>query len=91
MSIQSKTYFGTPGQTSITDYQLAFVTVLRVTRSTRTYSKVDGTPAAASLQFSYDHNAGKIQFDPANPFYGPGGIGRPDRYQLERITVKYKV
>lgn len=87
MSIKTKTYFCTPGQTSITDYQLAFVTVLRVTREGFVYS--EGEPS--SLKFSYDHNAGKIQFDPANPFYNPGGVGRPNRYQLERITVKYKV
>jgi hypothetical protein len=88
MAVYSKTYYGSPGGTFITDAELAFVKIIEVARNELTYYPVEGTPG--SLQFKYDSSAGRIHFDPLNPFVGPEPPGRPNRFNLERIHVKYK-
>lgn len=88
MAVYSRTYYGMPGQTSIVDPTLAFVTILKVARNDSVHRKVETAPA--SLQFKYTNSTGQIDFDANNPFVG-SSIGRPNRFEMEKIFVKWRV
>jgi hypothetical protein len=90
MGVFTRSYFGQPGATAITDYNLVFVEILRVSRNNGVRYEVDGTPASGSLEFQYIPGSGTIQFDPDNPFLG-ATVGRPNRFSLERVQVKYRI
>jgi len=88
--ILSKTYYGVPGESFIQDSGLAFATILKVARNILVHREIDSIPADGKPDFMYTHSSGKIDFDPTIPFTGPSG-GRPNREELERIFVKYKI
>lgn len=89
--IISKTYYGVPGQSFIQDSELAFVTILRVARNILVHKKISSVPSGGNPHFKHNHSEGKILFDPDVPFVGPSGGGRPNREELERIFVKWKI
>lgn len=91
MPVFTKYYRGLPGQTMIMDMELAFVSVLKVTRSGLVHRMWDydalWTPG---LVFKYNPWMGAVEFNPANPFEGPLA-GRPNGRLLEAITITYKI
>lgn len=88
MAVYSRTYYGVPGQTYIIDPLLSFVNILKVAVDDTVYKKVSGTPSG--IQFKYDVSGGRIDFDANNPF---GGVtmGRPNRFAMNKILVKWKI
>lgn len=89
MSVKTKYYIGTPNGTWITDSELAYVTILKVTRSGTVFTKT-GAESAESLRFIYSPSIGRIYFSADNPFGGFSG-GRPQINLLEKVSVKFKV
>lgn len=88
--VKTKTYHGTPGETMILDSDLAFVNIIRVTRSGKVHSKIDYDAVFNSgLVFKHSPYVGGIEFNPDNPFNGPL-MGRPNRALMEKVTVIYK-
>jgi hypothetical protein len=88
--ILSKTYYGVPGESFIQDSGLAFVTILKVARNILVHKKIETIPADGYPHFKYNHSEGKILFDPLVPFVGTTG-DRPNREELERVFVKWKI
>ena len=88
--ILSKTYYGVPGESFIQDSGLAFATILKVARNILVHRKIDSIPSDGKPDFKYTSSGGRIDFDPNIPFVGPTG-GRPNREELERIFVKWKI
>jgi hypothetical protein len=88
MAVYSRTYYGIPGQTSIIDPTLAFVNILKVARNDSVHRKVDSAPG--NLQFKHNVSTGQVDFDANNPFTG-SSIGRPNRFEMEKIFVKWRV
>lgn len=85
-----KYYLGEMGLTTITDPDLAYVNILRVTKDGQVHTAIEGTPATGALDFGYEPGLGKVLFDPANPFPG-SPTGRPNRAFMSKITVKYEI
>lgn len=83
----SFTIYGTPGESYVQDFRLAFVSVLHVEREGQGLDETSGTPG--SRQFKYTPSTYRIDFDPGNPFVQTGP-GRPSRYNLEKIYVLYE-
>ena len=88
--ILSKTYYGVPGESFIQDSGLAFVNILKVARNILVHKEIDSIPTDGNIHFKYSHSEGKISFDPSVPFVGPTG-DRPNRDELERVFVKWKI
>lgn len=84
--VYQKEYIAQPGQSSITDPELAYVNVLFVARSGRAHYEIDGTPSDGKPEFQYDSPSGKIVFDPDVPFTGT--LADDVR---EKVKVIYKV
>lgn len=89
MTSHTKTYYGTPGATFISDPALAYVFVRLVSRSTRVAEELDGIPPQGSSGYYYEASSGTVYFDPLNPFYGTGVPGRINRNNLEKIIISY--
>jgi hypothetical protein len=91
MSVHIKYYYGQPGATYFTDPDLAWSTVLNITRSALTHF-LTSNPEASGLQYKFSIAEGKISFDPNNPFSGIRIGGRPiPLSSRERISVKYQI
>lgn len=89
MSVHVKYYIPTTPVNTVSDPDLAYVNVLRVTRDGLVYTKTDSIPAEGSMNFQHDASIGEIIFDPANPFIIP--YGRPNLKLLTKVTVKYEI
>jgi hypothetical protein len=86
--ISQKQYLLPAGISWIQDPELAYVTILFVSREDKVQREVDGTPSDSEMEFQYDATRGKILFDPDVPgteeLFG-------SRAGLEKIKVIYKV
>jgi len=85
--IDERYYTGTVGLTYIIEPELAFVTILTVSRNGMIYTETTGTPTGN--QFKYT-STGRIDFGTALELV-PVRIGPFDTYQCEKVYVKYKV
>lgn len=85
--IDERYYTGTPGLTYINEPELAFVTIITVSRNGVICTEVGSTPTGN--QFKYT-STGRIDFGTAIELV-PVRIGPFDTYQGEKIYVKYKV
>lgn len=86
--MSSFTIYGTPGLTYIQDTRLSYVQVRHVEREGVGLKEVSVTPGNG--EFKYTPGSYRIDVDPANPFV-QFGVGRPNRYNLEKIFVLYEV
>lgn len=91
--VKTKNYIGIFGSTGFNDPELAYSTILKVTRSGLAYNKISGGEPAG-LQFLYLQDSGGIFFDPNNPFNFTAREDIHDHsfslWQLEQISVKFK-
>lgn len=68
---KNKLYYPNPGAVSITDSELAYSTLLLVSRNGQVYNVVQpgGTGIEGGLYVYYAPSLGTITFDSAMPFY----------------------
>lgn len=85
--IDERYYTGTVGLTYIIEPELAFVTILTVSRNGSIMTEVSGTPTGNEFKYT---STGRIDFGTAIELV-PVRIGPFDTYQGEKIYVKYKV
>lgn len=91
MAVHVKYYFGTPGANSITDPELAYVTILRVARDGVVHREWEYDALyTGTAEFKYGPPTGYIEFNPDVPFQG-SPTGRPNRHFMTKIAVKYEV
>jgi hypothetical protein len=92
MAVYTKTYNGVPGAASIVDPELAFVTILQVTREGKVQQQIDTTPSDTLPKFYYNAPPGRILFSGLLRFTtGMGSDPYGARTTPEKITVTYKV
>lgn len=86
----SVTYYGSPGSVQIDAIELFHVTILGVKREGLGFNEqpLDFTLSPGSRDFQYYPALGRILF--ADEFSGPT-FGRPNRAELERVWVLYKM
>lgn len=93
MPVKTKYYIGIFGSTGFTDPELAFTTILKVTRSGLNFYQITGGEPAG-LQFLYLSADGGIFFDPNNPFNFTASEDIHSHsfslWQLEQISVKFR-
>jgi hypothetical protein len=85
--IDERYYIGTPGLTYINEPELAFVTILTVSRNGVIYTEVGSTPTGN--QFKYT-STGRIDFGTELELV-PTRVGPFDTYRGELVYVKFKV
>lgn len=86
----SATYYGAPGSVQIDAIELSNVVILGVKREGLGFyeSPLDFTLAPGGRDFQYYPAIGRILF--ADAFAGPT-FGRPNRNELEKVWVLYKM
>lgn len=67
--INTLVLYGSPGESTVQSSQLAYVNMLMVKREGLEYDPVDELPV--NREVFYERGAGKLWFDPANPFNSP--------------------
>lgn len=85
--IDERYYTGTPGLSYLIEPELAFVTILTVSRNGEVYKEVTGTPTGREFKYT---STGRIDFGSSLELV-PVRIGPFDTYQCEKVYVKYKV
>lgn len=85
--IEERYYTGTPGLTYINEPELAFVTIITVSRNGSIMTEVSGTPTGNEFKYT---STGRIDF--SYPISETAiDIGSSEILVPEKIYVKYKV
>lgn len=88
MNVTTLYKYGTPGNYLVMDARVAHVEIIQVTRSGQAHSVVEyDANYQGGTEFKYNPSMGAIEFN--TTFSGPE-FGRPNRNDLEKITITYK-
>lgn len=90
MATYVKYYIGVPGGNTISDAALAYVTILKVTRSGKTQEQISGLASGSDPKFSYEPSTGTVRFSRDIPFVDPNPAAETATTQYEKVTVIYK-
>lgn len=89
MAVKTKYYFLSPEAWSITDGELAHVTVMLVTRSGTTYNvTTSASPDPSVLLCSHNVSTGEVSWGEDLP--APPSEDRPSVASKEKVSVKFK-
>jgi hypothetical protein len=85
--IDERYYTGTPGLSYINEPELAFVTILTVSRQGSVYKEVTGTPTGREFKYT---STGRIDFGTAMEWVVTD-LGSSETLTGEKVYVKFKI